>query len=91
VDQPALAGIRPVNRGWGRPPLDSTPNGRYRGESSRVLVGRVVHVKQNQLKINKGAHGVIVVALGGYIYHERTKPEGVQIQFDQNGLKIQKN
>jgi hypothetical protein len=52
---------------------------------------RVVPVKQNQLYLIIGALVVIVVVLGGYIYHERTKPEGVQIQFDQNGLKIQKN
>jgi hypothetical protein len=48
-------------------------------------------VKQNQLYLVIGALVVIVIVLGGYIYHERTKPEGVQIQFDQNGLKIQKN
>ncbi|MGN6471004.1 MAG: hypothetical protein ACTHLC_15645 [Rhizobiaceae bacterium] len=48
-------------------------------------------MKQNQLYLVIGALVVIVVVLAGYIYHEQTKPEGVQIQFDQNGLKIQKN
>jgi hypothetical protein len=48
-------------------------------------------LKQNQLYLVIGALVVIVVVLAGYIYHEQTKPEGVQIQFDQNGLKIQKN
>jgi hypothetical protein len=65
--------------------------GRYRERIEPFWLRRVVPVKQNQLYLVIGALVVIVVVLGGYIYHERTKPEGVQIQFDQNGLKIQKN
>jgi len=48
-------------------------------------------LKQNQLYLVIGALVVIVVVLGGYVYHEQTKPKGVQIQLDQNGLKVEKN
>jgi RsiW-degrading membrane proteinase PrsW (M82 family) len=48
-------------------------------------------VKQNQLYLVIGALVVIIVVLGGYVYHERTKPEGVQIQLDKNGLTVKKN
>ena len=48
-------------------------------------------MKQNQLYLVIGALVVIVVVLGGYVYHEQTKPKGVQIQLDQNGLKVEKN
>jgi hypothetical protein len=48
-------------------------------------------LKQNQLYLVIGALAVIVVILGGYIYHEQTKPEGVSIQLDQNGLSVKKN
>jgi hypothetical protein len=70
--------------------LDSARKRRYRRESGHS--GQEGDfLKQNQLYLLIGALVVIVIVLGGYIYHERTKPEGVQIQFDQNGLKIQKN
>jgi hypothetical protein len=48
-------------------------------------------LKQNQLYLLIGALVVIVVVLGGYVYHEQTKPKGVQIQLDQSGLKAEKN
>jgi len=48
-------------------------------------------LKQNQLYLLIGALVVIVVVLGGYVYHEQTKPKGVQIQLDHNGLKVEKN
>ncbi len=48
-------------------------------------------MKQNQLYLLVGALIVIIVVLGGYLYHEQTKPKGVEIQLDQNGLKVQKN
>ena len=48
-------------------------------------------MKQNQLYLVIGALVVIVIVLGGYIYHEQTKPKGVEIHLDQNGLKVEKN
>jgi hypothetical protein len=33
---------------------------------------------------------VVLIGAGAYIYHERTRP-GLQIQFDNNGVKIQGN
>jgi hypothetical protein len=60
-------------------------------EDRNVTAKERQSVKQNQLYLVIGALVVIVVVLGGYIYHEQTKPEGVQIQLDQNGLKVEKN
>jgi hypothetical protein len=48
-------------------------------------------VKQNQLYLLIGALAVLVVVLAGYIYREQTKPQGVEIKLDQNGLSVKKN
>ena len=70
--------------------LDSALKGRYRKESGHC--GQEGDfLKQNQLYLLIGALVVIVVVLGGYVYNEQTKPKGVQIQLDQNGLKVEKN
>jgi hypothetical protein len=38
-----------------------------------------------------GALVVIVVVLGAYLYRQETKPEGVELKIDDNGISIQKN
>ncbi|MEQ1937755.1 hypothetical protein ABMA46_05810 [Mesorhizobium sp. CN5-321] len=38
-----------------------------------------------------GALVVIVVVLGAYLYRQETKPEGVEMKIDDNGISIQKN
>ena len=90
MDQSALARIRPLNGRLAQPVAGFGVEGTL--SKGIEPLGPGGHpLKQNQLYLVIGALVVIVVVLGGYIYHERTKPEGVQIQFDQNGLKIQKN
>lgn len=38
-----------------------------------------------------GALAVAVVALGIYVYQQETKPEGVELKIDNNGISIQQN
>jgi hypothetical protein len=38
-----------------------------------------------------GALAVVVIALGIYVYRQETKPEGVELKIDDNGISIQKN
>jgi hypothetical protein len=38
-----------------------------------------------------GALAVVVVALGIYVYRQETKPEGVELKIDNNGISIQQN
>jgi hypothetical protein len=38
-----------------------------------------------------GALAVVVIALGIYVYQQETKPEGVELKIDDNGISIQKN
>jgi hypothetical protein len=48
-------------------------------------------MQQNRLYLVIGALAVAVIALGIYIWHENSKPEGVEIKLDQNGVSIQGN
>ncbi len=48
-------------------------------------------MKTNNLYLIIGVLAAIVVVLGIYVWREQSKPEGVEIKVDQNGLSIQKN
>ena len=48
-------------------------------------------MKTNNLYLIIGVLVAAVVALGIYVMREQSKPEGVQIKVDENGLSIQKN
>ena len=48
-------------------------------------------MKQNTLYLIIGALVVVVIALGGYVYHEQTKPKGVELKIDDKGMSIQQN
>lgn len=48
-------------------------------------------MNRNMLYLVIGALIVIVVALGAYTYRQQTKPEGVELKIDDNGISIQKN
>lgn len=43
----------------------------------------------NGLYLLIGALLVVVIGLGGYIYHEQTKPKGVELSIGQDGVKVQ--
>ena len=47
--------------------------------------------RTNNLYLIMGALLVIVIGLGFYIYHEQTKPKGVDISIGENGVKVQEN
>jgi hypothetical protein len=38
-----------------------------------------------------GALVVVVIVLGAYIRRQESKPEGVELKIDDNGISIQKN
>jgi RsiW-degrading membrane proteinase PrsW (M82 family) len=48
-------------------------------------------MKQNTLYLVIGALVVAVIALGIYVYHEQTKPKGVELKIDDKGISIQQN
>lgn len=48
-------------------------------------------MKQNTLYLLIGALVVVVIALGIYVYRERTKPQGVELKIDDKGISIQQN
>ena len=45
--------------------------------------------RSNGLYLVIGALIVAVVVLGGYVYHEQTKPKGVELSIGQDGVKVQ--
>lgn len=48
-------------------------------------------MNRNTLYIVIGALAVVVIALGIYVYRQETKPEGVELKIDNNGISIQQN
>ncbi|WP_164743101.1 hypothetical protein [Mesorhizobium sp. Z1-4] len=48
-------------------------------------------MKQNQLYAVIALLVVIVIGLGAYIWREQSKPEGVEIRLDENGISVEKN
>jgi len=46
---------------------------------------------QNMLYAVIGALVIAVVALGIYVYRAQTKPEGVELRIDENGVSVQQN
>jgi len=48
-------------------------------------------MNRNGLYLVIGALVVLVVVLGAYLYRQETKPEGVELKIDDNGISIQKN
>ena len=48
-------------------------------------------MKQNTLYLIIGALVVVVIVLGIYVYHEQTKPKGVELKIDDKGISIQQN
>lgn len=46
---------------------------------------------QNSLYLIIGALAVVVVALGVYVYQQESRPKGVELKVDDNGISIQQN
>jgi hypothetical protein len=47
--------------------------------------------RTNGLYVIIGALVVVVIGLGSYVYREQTKPEGVQMNIDKNGISVEQN
>ena len=48
-------------------------------------------MNQNRLYMLLGALVVAVVVMGFYIWREESKPDGVELRIDQNGVSVQEN
>ena len=48
-------------------------------------------MNRNSLYLVIGALVAAIVVLGGYLYRQETKPQGVELKIDDNGISIQKN
>lgn len=48
-------------------------------------------MNRNGLYLVIGALVVAVLVLGAYVYRQESKPEGVELKIDDNGISIQKN
>jgi len=48
-------------------------------------------MNQNRLYLLLGALIVAVVVMGFYIWREESKPDGIELRLDQNGVSIQEN
>lgn len=47
--------------------------------------------RNNGLYLIIGALIVAVVVLGAYVYHEKQKPDGVQLTIGKNGVSVDQN
>ncbi len=45
--------------------------------------------RNNGLYLVIGALAVVVIGLGAYIFHEESKPEGIEMSIGQNGVSIE--
>lgn len=48
-------------------------------------------MNQNRLYVLLGALLVAVIVMGIYIWREESKPDGVELRIDQNGVSVQEN
>ena len=57
--------------------------------TSRIVGARMA--RTNNLYLIIGALILVIVGLGFYVYREETKPEGLQINIGENGIKVEEN
>ena len=48
-------------------------------------------MNRNSLYLIVGALAVAVIALGIYVIQEESKPDGVEIRLDKNGISVEEN
>lgn len=48
-------------------------------------------MNRNSLYLIVGVLAVAVIALGIYVIREESKPDGVEIRLDENGLSVEQN
>jgi hypothetical protein len=54
-------------------------------------VGNTSLNRNNGLYLIIGALIVVIIGLGAYIFHEESKPDGVEMSIGKNGVTIQEN
>ncbi|WP_164736451.1 hypothetical protein [Rhizobium vallis] len=47
--------------------------------------------RNNNLYIIIGILVVAVIGLGAYVFHEESKPQGIEMSIDKNGVSIEQN
>ncbi len=47
--------------------------------------------RTNNLYLIIGALIVVVAGLGAYVYHQETKPKGIEMNIGPNGVSVQEN
>lgn len=47
--------------------------------------------RTNNLYFIIGALVVVVIALGAYVWHEQSKPKGIEMNIGPNGVSVQEN
>jgi hypothetical protein len=47
--------------------------------------------RTNGLYLIIGALVVVIVGLGGYVYNQQTKPDGLQMNINKNGVSVEQN
>ncbi|NTJ42697.1 hypothetical protein G6L28_08840 [Agrobacterium larrymoorei] len=47
--------------------------------------------RSNNLYLIIGALVVAVIGLGAYVWHEETKPKGIEMNIGPNGVSVQEN
>ena len=47
--------------------------------------------RSNGLYVIIGILVVAVIGLGAYVFHEESKPQGVELSIDKNGVSIEQN
>jgi len=48
-------------------------------------------MNKNTLYLIIGVLAIAVVALGFYVWQKESRPEGVEIRLDQNGISVERN
>lgn len=48
-------------------------------------------MNRNTLYLIVGALAVAVIVLGVYVIREESKPDGVEIRLDENGISVEQN
>ncbi len=47
--------------------------------------------RTNGLYLVIGALVVVIIGLGTYVYREQSKPDGIQMSIDKNGVSVEQN
>jgi len=48
-------------------------------------------MNQNKLYLIIGALAAVAIALAIYVWREESKPDGVELRIDQNGISVEEN